>query len=62
MKLLIDAEMKLFNKLKVEVVFLQNILADLLLGFGWKELFINFTVFDYNWTYYANSHLLYSCY
>jgi hypothetical protein len=39
MKLLIDAEMKMFRGLNVQVVFLQNIVTDLLLGFGWKDIF-----------------------
>lgn len=42
MKLLIDAEMKMFRDLTVEVVFLQNNVADLLLGFGIKDIFTEF--------------------
>lgn len=42
MKLLIDAEMKIFRGLNVKVVFLQNIVTDLLLGFEFKDLFIAF--------------------
>jgi predicted aldo/keto reductase-like oxidoreductase len=42
MKLLIDAEMKMFRDLTVEVVFLQNNVADLLLGLGIEEIFAEF--------------------
>ncbi len=42
MELLIDIEMKMFRGLNVKVVFLQNIVADLLLGFGIKEFFAGF--------------------
>jgi hypothetical protein len=42
MKLLVDAELKMFYGLRVEVVFLQNIVTDLLLGLGWKEMLASF--------------------
>jgi hypothetical protein len=42
MQLLIDIEMKIFRNLNVKVVFLQNIVTDLLLGFGVKDVFIAF--------------------
>jgi hypothetical protein len=42
MQLLIDLEMKMFRDLNVKVVFLQNIVTDLLLGFGMKEVFVGF--------------------
>jgi hypothetical protein len=42
MQLLIDIEMKIFRGLDVKVMFLQNIVTDLLLGFGVKEVFIGF--------------------
>jgi len=42
MQLLIDIEMKIFRGLDVKVMFLQNIVTDLLLGFGIKEVFIEF--------------------
>ena len=42
MQILIDIEMKIFRDLNVKVVFLQNIVADLLLGFGVKDLFVAF--------------------
>jgi hypothetical protein len=36
-QLLIDAEMKMFDGLKTPVIFMQNVLTDLLLGLGAKE-------------------------
>ena len=43
MQLLVDMEMKIFKNLNFKVIFLQNIVTDLLLGFGVKEVFIEFT-------------------
>jgi phosphoribosylformimino-5-aminoimidazole carboxamide ribonucleotide (ProFAR) isomerase len=43
MQLLIDIEMKIFRDLNVKVIFLQNIVTDLLLGFGVKDVFIAFS-------------------
>jgi hypothetical protein len=37
--LLIDAEMKMFDGLRTPVVFLQNVIVDMLLGLGFKEAF-----------------------
>lgn len=37
--LLIDAEMKMFAGLQTPVIFLQNVVVDLLLGLGFKEAF-----------------------
>jgi hypothetical protein len=37
--LLIDAEMKMFHGLRTPVIFLQNIVVDLLLGLGFKSAF-----------------------
>jgi hypothetical protein len=37
--LLIDAEMKMFQGLRTPVVFLQNVVVDLLLGLGFKDAF-----------------------
>jgi hypothetical protein len=37
--LLIDAEMKMFAGLSTPVIFLQNVVVDLLLGLGFKEAF-----------------------
>jgi predicted aldo/keto reductase-like oxidoreductase len=45
MKLLIDAEMKMFRGLNIKVVFLQNIVTDLLLGLGWKDVFRDFVTY-----------------
>ncbi len=42
MKLLVDAELKMFHGLKLEVVFLQNNVTDLMLGFGIKDIFREF--------------------
>jgi hypothetical protein len=39
MQLLIDAEMKMFHGLKTPVVFMQNVITDLLLGLGFKDCF-----------------------
>ena len=40
--ILVDIEMKMFRNLNVKVIFLQNIVTDLLLGFGVKEVFVSF--------------------
>jgi len=45
MKLLIDAEMKMFRGLNIQVIFLQNNITDLLLGFGIREVFIEFVTY-----------------
>jgi hypothetical protein len=42
MQILIDIEMKIFRDLNIKVIFLQNIVTDLLLGFGNKEVFVEF--------------------
>lgn len=39
MQILIDMEMKMFKGLNVKVVFLQNIITDLLLGYDFKLIF-----------------------
>jgi len=41
-QLLVDIEMKMFRDLDVKVIFIQNIVTDLLLGFGVKEVFTSF--------------------
>jgi hypothetical protein len=41
--MLIDAEMKMFHGLKTPVIFLQNVVTDLLLGLGAKDGFRLFT-------------------
>ncbi len=38
MSLLIDAEMKMFHGLNTPVIFIQNVIADLILGLGFKDL------------------------
>jgi len=45
MQILVDIEMKIFRGLNVKVVFLQNIVTDLLLGFGIKEAFVEFALY-----------------
>jgi hypothetical protein len=42
MKLLVDFEMKMFNGIDTGVIFLQNIVTDLLLGLQMKEFFVAF--------------------
>lgn len=39
LQLLIDAEMKMFHGLKTPVVFMQNVITDLLLGLGFDDCF-----------------------
>jgi len=39
MQMLIDVEMKMFHGLDIKVVFLQNIIVDLILGFDIREIF-----------------------
>lgn len=39
MQMLVDIEMKMFKGLNVKVIFLQNIITDLLLGYGVAEIF-----------------------
>jgi len=41
-ELLVDAEMKMFHGLKTPVIFLQNVVTDLVLGLGMNELFATF--------------------
>jgi hypothetical protein len=43
MKMLVDAEMRMFRGLCIKAVFLQNIITDLLLGLDVKDVFIEFT-------------------
>lgn len=42
MKLLVDAEMKMFEGLKTDVIFLQNVIVDLMLGLGLNKTFIEY--------------------
>lgn len=43
MELLVDAEMTMFAGLNTDVIFLQNIVTDLLLGLGMKEILVGFS-------------------
>ena len=42
LQLLVDFEMKIYSKLNVQVVFLQNIITDLLLGYEVKDIFFEY--------------------
>lgn len=42
MELLIDSEMKMFKGLNTPVIFLQNVVTDLLLGLGMDEILVSF--------------------
>jgi hypothetical protein len=42
MKLLIDAEMMMFRGINTPVIFLQNIVTDLILGLGMNEVFVEY--------------------
>ncbi len=42
-ELLIDAEMKMFRGLGTPVIFLQNVITDLILGLGMKDVFRTFS-------------------
>lgn len=45
MELLIDAEMKMFKGIKTPVIFIQNVLVDLILGLGMYEVFAEFDAY-----------------
>ena len=42
MELLVDAEMKMFEGMNTPVIFLQNVIVDLMLGLGTDELFVHY--------------------
>lgn len=42
MELLVDSEMKMFNGFKTPVVFLQNVVTDLLMGIGMRDILVHF--------------------
>lgn len=42
MQLLIDAEMKMFKGISTPVIFLQNVITDLLLGLGMSDVLVEF--------------------
>jgi hypothetical protein len=51
MELMIDSEMKMFKGLNTPVIFLQNVITDLLLGLGMKEIlkaFHDYIIRKYN--------------
>ena len=51
MKLLVDAEMKMFKGISTPVIFLQNVITDLLLGLGMKEVikaYHQYIITEYN--------------
>ncbi len=51
MELLIDAEMKMFKGINIPVIFLQNVITDLLLGLGMKDIlkaFNDYIIKKYN--------------
>ena len=43
MKLLVDAEMKMFKGLRTDVIFIQNVVTDMLLGLGFTDVFYEFS-------------------
>jgi hypothetical protein len=45
MAMLIDAEMKMFDGLKTPVIFLQNVVTDLILGLGANDVFASFAAY-----------------
>lgn len=42
MELLVDAEMKMFKGLNTPVIFLQNVIVDLLMGLGMNEILVHY--------------------
>ena len=51
MKLLVDAEMKMFKGISTPVIFLQNVVTDLLLGLGMKDVikaYHQYIITEYN--------------
>ena len=45
MGMLVDAEMKMFDGLKTPVIFLQNVVTDLILGLGAYDVFASFAAY-----------------
>jgi hypothetical protein len=45
MELMIDAEMKMFKGISTPVIFLQNVITDLLLGLGMTDFLIGFNLY-----------------
>jgi len=48
MKLLIDAEMKMFHGIETGTIFLQNVVTDLILGMGMTDFFVAFSEYAKN--------------
>jgi hypothetical protein len=48
MQMLIDVEVKMFKGLNIRAVFLQNVITDLLLGYGIKEIFEEYCAYIEN--------------
>lgn len=42
MELLVDAEMKMFEGMNTPVIFLQNVIVDLMLGLGTDDMFVHY--------------------
>lgn len=42
MELMVDAEMKMFEGVETPVIFLQNVVVDLLMGLGMDEMFVRY--------------------
>lgn len=45
MKMLVDVEVKMYKGLDVKVIFLQNIIVDLILGYGMKDIFYEYCLY-----------------
>jgi len=45
MKMLVDVEVRIYKGLDVKVIFLQNVIVDLILGYGIKEIFYEYCVY-----------------
>ena len=45
MKVLVDMEMKMFKDLQTPVIFMQNVIVDLLLGLGYKQIFKEYQLY-----------------
>lgn len=43
--LLVDAEMKMFKGIETPVIFLQNVIVDLMLGLGMDEVFLHYAAY-----------------
>lgn len=45
MKMLVDMEMKMFKDMQTPVVFMQNVMVDLLMGMGYKQILKEYAVY-----------------